>query len=263
MLERVTATAFRGATTNGRTQPLLLECEKADGTTVDVIAKFSANCDQQVTNLAREVIAACLAADLGLPVPPPFLVEISPAFCAIIDDVPRRSKIEASSPVAFGSTHVTGQYATWVTGTRISDTLLPVATAIFTFDAITQNPDRRDGNANLLVRGDEVRIIDHELCFAHDLIISWRPPWQPGALNGLKTNGQHIFRAGLVGRMPDFWGIRAKWAGLSDVRLQAYEQAVPPEWAAAAASVQAALKLIRDARDNIDGCTNEIKRVLT
>jgi len=57
--------------------------------------------------------------------------------------------------------------------------------------------------------------------------------------------------------------VRAAWSGLSDARLAAYENAIPPEWAAAMPAIQSALTLIRDARDNIDGCINEAKRVLT
>jgi hypothetical protein len=41
-----------------------------------------------------------------------------------------------------------------------------------------------------------------------------------------------------------------------------YEGAIPPEWAAASADVDAALKLIADARDNIDACIGELGRIL-
>ncbi len=36
--------------------------------------------------------------------------------------------------------------------------MVPVALATFVFDAIIQNPDRRSGNPNCLVRGDAFRI---------------------------------------------------------------------------------------------------------
>jgi hypothetical protein len=60
----------------GRTGPVLAAIETEDGEEVEVFAKLSAGCDQGVVNLAREAIAACLAADLGLPVPRPWLVEV-------------------------------------------------------------------------------------------------------------------------------------------------------------------------------------------
>ena len=65
MLHRATPIAFDRAMGNGRTKPALLVCETQAGEEVEVVAKFSANCDQGVTNLAREAVAACLAADLA------------------------------------------------------------------------------------------------------------------------------------------------------------------------------------------------------
>jgi hypothetical protein len=263
VLEFITAIEYVGPVGNGRTQPLHLVCEKSDGSNVEVITKFSGSCDEGVVNLAREVIAACLAADLALPVPVPYLVEISPAFADIIPDAARKDKAKKSAPVAFGSTLITRQFSTWLEGTRISDVLLPVATAIFVFDAIIQNPDRRVGNANCIVKSDACRIFDHELCFTHDKILFWKPPWTMGGLNNLKTPGNHIFSVGLHGKKLDFSDIRDRWKGLSDARLLTYENAIPTEWSAAMASVKASLKLIRDARENIDDCIKEIERVLT
>lgn len=78
MLTRVTPIEFSRSTTSGRNKPALLVCQKPTGETVELIAKFSASCDEGAVNLAREVVAGCLAGDLGLPIPEPFLVEVSP-----------------------------------------------------------------------------------------------------------------------------------------------------------------------------------------
>lgn len=263
MLERVVASEFLGTVGNGRTQPLHLGCDRQDGSTIEVIAKFSATCDEGVVNLAREVVAACLAGDLGLPIPTPYLVEITPEFIDVISDPGVRANVAASSSLAFGSTFITRQYSTWVTGTKISDAMTPIAAAIFAFDAIVQNPDRRDGNANCVVRGDECRIFDHELCFAHDKILFWKPPWILDGLSSLRVPGNHIFRAGLSRKRPDFSAVSDQWQRLSDERLLEYEKAIPAEWAAAGATVTAALGLVGGARDNIAGCINELERVLT
>jgi len=55
--------------------------------------------------------------------------------------------------------------------------LVQTAAEVLVFDAIVQNPDRRADNPNCLVRGDEIRIIDHELAFSHGLVIGSVPPW--------------------------------------------------------------------------------------
>ena len=61
----------------------------------------------------------------------------------------------------------------------------------------------------------------------------------------------------------DFGPIKSRWAALSDARLRVYELEIPPEWAAARADMDAALKLIADARDNIDACIGELGRILS
>jgi hypothetical protein len=247
---------------NGKTGPALLLCQRQDGEEVEVVAKYSAGCERKETSLAAEVVGACLAADLGLPILEPVLVELDPRFIASVPDVQHRDRMAASNFVAFGSKHVTGQYSAWSSGNLISEAMLPSAAAVFAFDGIIQNPDRREGNPNCLVRGDEIRIIDHELAFAHGLILFWKAPWKVGGLQNLETPGLHIFRAGLRGKAIDYEPIRSAWAALSDTQISAYGNAIPAEWATATNSVASALQLIKDARDNIDACITEIQRVL-
>lgn len=247
---------------NGKTNPALILCQKNDGDEIEVVTKYSSGCEQKEASLAAEVIGACLASDLGLPILEPFLVELDPEFIASVPNNEQRDKMATSNTVAFGSKHVTGQYSVWTNGNLISEAMLPSAAAVFTFDGIIQNPDRRDGNPNCLVRGDEIRIIDHELAFAHGLILFWKAPWTVGGLQSFETPGLHIFRAGLRGKKIDYQPIRDAWAGLSDAQISAYEAAVPAEWAGAANSVASALQLIKNARDNMDACITEIQRVL-
>ena len=249
---------------NGRTKPAIVACETDAGDVVDVVAKFSANCDQGVTNLAREVIAACLAGDLGLPVPEPFLIDISPAWAASVSHIAYRTAIQNSAPVAFASKLVGPQFSAWNDGTALRPAMLPMALGTFVFDAIIQNPDRRAGNPNCLVRGEKFHIFDHELAFfPTHLLIGGQPPWKPGALQALVTPGFHIFRKGLRGVILDFTPVRDSWMRLTDSQIDDYVHAIPPEWNAAVADVNSAIALIKGARDRIDACISEIQRVLT
>lgn len=262
MIPRAVLTRIDRVAVQGRTGPILSACEADGEEEVEVFVKLSAGCDQNVVNLAREAIAACLAADLGLPVPKPWLVEIPPEIIPAVTDAQLARKLRDSCPVAFGSTRTPG-FSAWTTGQRLSDAMRPVASGILLFDAIIQNPDRRAENPNCLVRGDELRIIDHELAFAHRLILLWQAPWVLGGMNDLAAPGRHIFVHELKGALIDFAPIKSRWTALSDARLRGYEGAIPPEWAAARADIDAALKLIADARDNIDACIREIGRILT
>lgn len=261
MIPRAVLTRIDRTAIQGRTGPVLAACETDAGEEVEVFLKLSAGCDQKVVNLAREAVAACLAADLGLPVPKPWLVEISPEILPAVTDTAIAKKIRESSPVAFGSTRTSG-FSVWNTGQRLTDPMRSTAAGILLFDAIIQNPDRRTENPNCLVRGDELRIIDHELAFAHRLILLWRAPWTLGGMSNFETPGRHIFVQALKGVPVDFGGITTRWAALSDARLQKYGRGIPAEWADARADVDAALKLIGAARDNIDACIAELGRIL-
>jgi hypothetical protein len=260
MLRRVTAIEFVKAMSSGRTGPILTICEDAEGNAIEIVTKFAAGCEQGATHLAREVIAACLAGDLGLPVPEPFIVEYELAWSDLIPDQRIRVKARQSPLIAFGSRFVTGQWSVWRPETAITEPMLPTAAAIFVFDAVIQNPDRQWNNPNCLVKGDSLRIFDHDLAFSHDQILAWTPPWQLGGLSFLRPPGKHIFRVGLAREGVDWGEIGAAWASLSDERLGQYGAAVPAEWGV---SVASALSLIRSARENIDACLTEVQRVLS
>ena len=263
MLTRVTAVEYVRPMESGRTSPLLVRCGRDDGSTIEVVVKFSGFCDQHEDNLAMEAVAGCLAGDLKLPIPEPMLVVIPTEWIAIVPDEERRKRVQASSRIAFGSKLVTGGYSIWTPDTRLTEAMVDTAAGVFAFDAIIQNPDRRAENPNCLVRGENIRIFDHELAFGHRLVLKWQPPWAKDGLNWIETKGRHIFRPELRRSLIDYDGIKASWMTIADDRLAAYERSIPSEWGAAADRVKAALKLIREARVNVDACIAEIKRVLS
>lgn len=92
--------------------------------------------------------------------------------------------------------------------------------------------------------------------------MGWRQPWIVGALAPLTTPGHHIFYRGLRGRDIDLEQVERAWQGITDDRLQEYQDSVPHQWSADAV-VADAISLIRDVRDHIDGALVEVRRVLT
>jgi hypothetical protein len=126
---------------SGRTSPLLVRCSRDDGSIIEVVVKFSGFCDQREENLAMELVAACLAGDLKLPIPEPMLVVIPTEWAAIVPDDELRKRVQASSPIAFGSRLVTGGYSIWTPDTRLMEAMVDTAAGVFAFDAIIQNPE--------------------------------------------------------------------------------------------------------------------------
>ena len=72
MLDDVVAVRFHKPMDVGRTTPLLIVAQRADGQEVEMVAKFSKGADIGAGGLMREALCAMLASDLGLPVPEPF-----------------------------------------------------------------------------------------------------------------------------------------------------------------------------------------------
>lgn len=169
MLARLRPVEFIRPVGSGRTKPVLVSCEDAEGETIDVVAKFSGGPEASLGGLVREVVAACLAGHLRLPVPEPFLLDIEPAWVETVRDMGQRELIRSSSGVAFGSRHLGPQYVQWNSAMKLVDENVETAAGIFVFDALTQNPDRRENNPNCLVKGAEIRIIDHELALGRTL----------------------------------------------------------------------------------------------
>lgn len=205
MLDRVSADEVMRRANAGRTRPILMRCAADSDTPIELFCKLSAGCDEGVTSLAREIVAACLARDLGLPVPVPYLVDIPPELAQVVIDEETAQQLRESSNTAFGSAKVDNQFSNWSLGSRISETMLPAALGTLLFDAVIENVDRRIRNPNCLVAGNRIRIIDHELAFPlSTTIIGWRPPWHSGSLAWLDQPDGHIFCQGLKKRHLDF-----------------------------------------------------------
>ena len=93
----------------------------------------------------------------------PSLVEISPE----ITDAQIANKLLRRCPIAFGSTRMP-KFSGWNTEERLSKAMRHVTSGVCCSMQSSMNPVRRAENPNCLVHND-LRIIEHELAFAHRL----------------------------------------------------------------------------------------------
>jgi hypothetical protein len=264
MIRRAEAIEFRGTADTGRNAPLIIAAETDDGESLELYLKPSGRPELGIEGMANELLAACIAGELGLPVCEPILVTITEEWIDTIRDANLQAVLRNSSPVGFGSKAAGNGWRIWSTEDRIIGQRRPVATAIFAFDAFTGNDDRRSEKPNLLVRNDDLRMIDHELCFRVRLKLFPRlEPWAPGNLSGLTLPERHILGAALKkDRNLDIGALRPGWAGLSNECLANYEAAIPEQWAAATEPIEQAIEHLKTVRDRIDECLAEVERVL-
>jgi hypothetical protein len=178
-IETVEAIQFHDVMTAGRTEPLRLTCERVGGELVDVIAKFAGGQHCTKDSLCAELIAAQLAANLGLPTPKPLIVNWGDEFVDAINKPDLKLKLRQSICPAYGSTLFTGGFAIWNSQRKLQS--IPqkqMALAIFVFDALIGNSDRSTEKPNLMVLGETFRVFDHELAFQDfQLIVKSAAPW--------------------------------------------------------------------------------------
>jgi hypothetical protein len=262
MLEVVQAIKFIRPMDQGRTRPSLVAIRDANGVEIEAVAKLSAGCDRKEDALIAEAITAMLAEDLGLPVPRPYFVELSAAFIDAIPNQEIRNLARQSCPICYGSRRLPQGARAWIAGSPVLPQDLEIAAAIFAFDALIDNVDRRVENTNLLVSGDRIWIYDHELAFASNLVLFWKPPWVVGARGHLAQPGKHVLFENLKGRMINLEALRVGLAKISDGRPLEYEKSIPDAWRKPENILKTALGLIASIRDNADACMAEVQRVL-
>ncbi|WP_137679534.1 HipA family kinase [Aurantiacibacter suaedae] len=258
MLRRLEAVQFVGDVGSGRTRPIIVAGEDDDENVIEVVVKFSSSCEMGTSSLAVEVIAACLAGTLGLPIPEPFIVVIPDDWRGCLpDDV--RGRFSEFDNLAFGSKLLWPQWPAWAVTNHLTPSMVQTAAEVLAFDGFIENMDRRDGNPNCLVSGEQIRIFDHELAFPRGLL--GPKPWAVGGLQPFTEPGHHIFRRELLAKGIDFAAIREKWANLLDDDIDAYGAAVPGAWRDDGFLADILTK-IRQVRDNIGGCMTELDRIL-
>jgi hypothetical protein len=238
-----------------------MECENAEGGTVELVVKYSSMLMEKEKNLALEAIVAMLAADLSLPIAEPFVVEIDPMFVATLTDAKLQQALTDSCPLAFGSALKTGVTA-WLQNQNVSKSQAQAAAEIAIFDQIIINSDRRPINPNCLFSGDDLLIIDHELTFTRALF--WREPWQDDGLGDLTGREQHIFgRPYFEAPLGNLDRFAEAWEGIPSTRFEEYRSALPEAWVYDEAHIAGILGYLREAQSNIRTITANALKVYT
>lgn len=123
---------------------------------IEVFCKDSDGCEEGVLGLAREMVAACIADCLELPIPDPWLVELPAALPDALQDVSIEKTIRDSSSVAFGSPFLRRPFSEWPQGKRTSRSMLPVAIGAFVFDGVIRRSTQEQSNLLGGGRGNQV-----------------------------------------------------------------------------------------------------------
>ncbi|MBI5770211.1 MAG: hypothetical protein HZA93_20715 [Verrucomicrobia bacterium] len=271
MLKTVVASRFIQPMGSGKTTPSLIGCTQADESEIELVVKFAAGCESRYRGLVTEALVAMIAADLDLPVPEPFLVDVAGEFAATIPESSERHKQAkrhalASIGLNFGSRKLPPGFGVYPKNKRLPKSLETTAAEILALDYFLANPDRVVANPNCLIKGNQIAIYDHELSLMTDGLIGWLPPWEVGGIvlpKNLNERQQHIFLEEVRGSEPDFSRFVGAFEGISDARLEEYRAAIPPNWIGDGRSLNTMLDYVRSLRQNLEAATRLLEAALS
>ncbi|RJQ46749.1 MAG: hypothetical protein C4538_06145 [Nitrospiraceae bacterium] len=258
-IQHLNASSYQKRLTTGRTKPCLFICEDDSGEiNGEYVVKLKAGMEHRETGLASELIASQLAMFLDIPTPEPAIINLNPDMTEVIGDAELATKITESAGLNFGSRFITGGFDTWPVGEAIPLSLKQLACEIFAFDSLIQNPDRKPGKPNVLWKGNELYIIDHEMgfSFVYGILISHRP-WQVTELNFLRN---HLFYQGLKGQDVNLDRFAGALETLSAEKIASMISNIPAEWNNA--HISRITDHLNEVIKHINEFVDEIRRVL-
>jgi hypothetical protein len=158
----------------------------------------------------------------------------------------------------FGSVYLSGGYKTWPVEKSIPSNLKALATEIFAFDALIQNPDRRSDKPNILWKSDEIFIIDHEMGFSFVYsILQSKEPWKVSEIDFLR---KHLFYNKLKGQTLNFDRFAGVLETLAKDGIESILNMVPEEWKTP--KIESIGNHLAAICGHVDAFIDEIRRVL-
>lgn len=261
MVSTIRAITFVKTLRHGRTRPSLMLCENDDGERIEAVVKLYSGKESTRKALICELMAALLARDLDLTVPEPFIVEIEQDFYRGIPEPELAGRFRSSPGANFGSRYLGAGYTTWPQERSIPDSIVQDAAEIIAFDLMIQNPDRRKDRPNLLRKGDELVIFDHEMAFS--FLYALVPDEYPWDGKGMKFARDHVFYGGLKGRSISWVRMQGALEAVDDSRLVMYGETLPDDWRNNSDDASARIQeYLKRARDNNSKLFQKIMEVL-
>lgn len=229
-IPRVSANAFHKKIAFGRSKPDVVNCVNTQTGAADYfVVKLTSAMELGASTLANEVIGSHMASLLGVQTPIAAVVDVSAAFAATIEDPFDQARYKKSQGLNFGSEYLIGGWATWPAEKIIGANLRQTCLEVFAFDALLQNSDRKVDNPNLLYRGEDVMLYDHELTFSNYFLIG--PPEKKALKKeNLDFMRKHVFYSALKGGAVDLTRMEGALSAVDAAGLAAIKADVPPPW---------------------------------
>ncbi len=252
-LPRIDAETYYRDMTSGRNGAVLLGGATLSGRIVDVVVKLSDRLRGYApVPYLTEWLAAAIGQRLGINVPEPFEVVITPEFGKSLRD-PIRTSVMKSVGSAFGCRFFP-HFTQWMKGQLLPMELRQAAADLLAFDVFIHNVDRRADNPNLLVSRQVILAIDHDAAFSFIVptIGSTTDPANDKLLDSVIS--RHVLNGMFGNKTPSLDRFRAAVLALDDTALDEIAAATPASWQTGLATgkLDEIIGVIRRRRDAID-----------
>ena len=220
--------------------------------------KLKSNLETGNAGLLRETVGNLLANELGIDAPEPAIVEIPIELADGVADPRVAQAVQQSIGLNFGSKNLSGGYYAWPDEKTVPTSLKQLATDIFVFDALIQNPDRRRGKPNLLWKSDALVVIDHEMAFS--FLLALFPSKQPWLLAEQPYLDNHIFFHHLRGTGVDLSRVTGAIEAVTSMFWDELDEVVPNEWKGT--ELTRIRNHIESVQQHLEEFMNDVRRIL-
>lgn len=249
--------------TSSANMPLVIRAlDTETGVMGDYVVKLNASERMHRQARLRELVAAFMAMELGIPVVIPAVIDISQGFVETLRGKEYYGKGSRSLGYNVGSEYVKN-LPTLDNHIALSDAQKRIAQHIFAFDVLIENADRNFLKPNMLTDGNTLIMLDHELAFSFTMTLRFLrnpTPWNIVEAD-LKWIEKHCLHGRLKGCVDGLTDFRDKIVNLDADFWHKVSQLIPAEWFDE--------ELFTEIRNHCDGLvahrdefTNSVKQLL-
>jgi hypothetical protein len=164
MLPVYKAVSYQGLMSGGSTKPWAVLVEK-NYVAKPFVAKLYPNKNvSEYYFIAKDVYTSVLAKQFGIKTPPPALIEFSPHFLNNLHILQKKALIGKHHSPTFGTELIEGCFPYQEDLHKDYLWKYDIET-IYAFDNLVKNADRKPAKPNILIKGQELIVIDHEQTF--------------------------------------------------------------------------------------------------
>ena len=163
----IVAEAILKALTESANKPfVVLGIDKSELIKGEYVVKLNSSERMSIEADLREFLASLIAIELGIPTPHPAIIEVRKEFVETRKGFDDYLRFKRSIGVNFGNKFLGENVIQFMPRYAESfKNFIKVLQEIFIFDIFIENSDRSYEKPNLLIKDDEIFVIDHEIAF--------------------------------------------------------------------------------------------------